>query len=620
MGQGSSLASGAQGYSQRAQLARQLPDQILTFFFSNTDLVDLINLSSLEACSRYIFTTSQGLNTLFQELKVQPERGKQGEILFVPVTKAIPIPSKAGGDQQAYFERKKERDRMCMEVSYYYVRIFQIYAALALTTLNADPLRRSLSLRPSTGPARGPTTAPLLSGGALRQTTFDESFKKVLVKIKDSPFGSLSGFISKDSGRNTLSFDYPKSHTEFNIYFDIDSLSFASKSETTANAVIFGDEINQQISVSCTVSDSNKNRVELKFDGKLVLILERQLSGNWRALSPDGVEDNILELLDDFIKNVYTFVKKVPGAAGRKNAGLPSAPSSSYTSTSTATSSSSIPGVALGTASASITGYEKYDTIKKLFQDRYNGKDFPKAFCVARAMTLLMPIFQEELVSKNLPYYSQICRNNYDFETTEVQMPKHPKTPAGNLYFRSLVALYYDDFRMTNPEKPPEFYQTETGRSELRRDSAILAKLYNIEKEPETFLESSSQFKAFPLCGGTGQQDRLIEINDKNFVATLHRNVVSQMLAFQEEHAKRVNTLLSRMFDIRTKTQNGKKVVESMKLTAEIKNGGRAAIDAIGREARALLKDYYWKSEAYFFKGMLMFMETQGKPQIWKHV
>lgn len=613
MGQGSSSASGGQGFSDRAQLAKELPDQILTFFFSNADLLDLINLSSLEACSRYIFTTSQSLDTLFQRLQVYPQKGKQGEILFAPVTKAIPVPSKTGGDQQLYFERKKERDRMCMDISYYYVRIFQIYAALALTTLNADPLRRSVRPRSgSTGSQRGPTSAPLLSGGSLPAGfTRDETLKKILPKLRESPLNSLSEYLNKDYGRNTLSFGFPKSHTEFNIYIDTDSLSYPSKLEATAYATIFGDEINQQISVNCTQIE--KDNVELKFDGKVVLIMKKQFRGDWLAFAPDSTtSEDIYDLLDDFVKSSYTFTKKVQ-ASVKKNAGVPS----SYSTTTT--SSTTIPGISLGTATASITGYEKYDTIKKLFQDRYNGKDFPKAFCVARAMTLLMPVFEEELTSKTMPYYSQICRNNYDFETTEVQMPKHPKTPAANLYFRSLVALYYDDYRMTNPEKPPEFYQTETGRSELRRDSAILAKLYNIEKEPETFLESSSQFKTFPICA-TGQQDRLIEINDKKFVADLHRNVISQMLAFQEQHAKRVNTLLSRMFEIRTKTQNGKKVVESMKLTAEIKNGGRAAIDAIGREARALLKDYYWKSEAYFFKGILMFMDTQGKTQVWKHV
>ena len=617
MGQGTSSASGGQGYSQRAQLAKELPDHILSFFFSNADLVDLINLSSLEACSRYIFTTSQSLDSLFQRLQVYPQKGKQGEILFVPVTKAIPIPSKTGGDQKAYFERKKERDSMCMDISYYYVRIFQIYAALALTTLNADPLRLSLARRPAPSLRGGPIAAPLQAGGKLPTYASDEALKKLLPKIRDSPFISLSNFLTKDYGRNTISFDFPKSHSEFNIYFDIDSFSFPSKAEVNANATIFGDEINQQITISCTQSD--KDKVELKFDGKLVLMMAKQLTGAWIALDPDGTQEDIYERIDDHVKSSYTFTKKAPGATQKKNGVAPSAPSSSYTTTTS--SSAGIPGIPLGTATASISGYEKYDTIKKLFQDRYNGKDFPKAFCVARAMTLLLPIFEEELTTKTMPYYSQICRNNYDFETTEVQMPKHPKTPAANLYFRSLVALYYDDYRMPNPEKPPEFYQTETGRSELRRDSAILAKLYNIEKEPETFLESSSQFKAFPICGAAGQQDRLIEITDKNFVANLHRNVISQMLAFQEQHAKRVNTLLSRMFDIRTKKQaNGKTVVESMKLTAEIKNGGRAAIDAIGREARALLKDYYWKSEAYFFKGMLMFMETQGKPQVWRHV
>lgn len=607
MGQGNSIASGGESYARRTTLANQLPDQILTFFFSNADLLDLINLSSLEACSRYVFTTSQSLETLFQKLQVYPQKGKQGEIFFAPIQRLIPVPQRVPGGNQTLLERKKTRDNLCMEVSYYYVRIFQIYAALALTTLNANPMRKTTALA-----ARMSTTAPLQAGGRIPARSADTAFNQFLQKIVGTPMVAFQEFLDKKSSRSILTFTLstltPKPNYE--IYIDFTNVN-VSKTEVSFKATLEGQDISQELDVSMGFAGSNVNVAELRFDGILVLTMITR-GGPWIP-HVEGVRVDFAETVNDFVQAKYAIGANAGKRKNNLNRRAPSAPSTTSTYAAPA-------GIPTGPSAPSITGYEKYDAIKKLFQDRFNQKAFPKAFCVARAMTLLLPVFEEELTNKANPFYSQVCKNTYDFEVTDAQMPKNPKTPVANLYFRSLVALYYDDFRMTNPEKPPEFYQTETGRSELRRDSALLAKLYNVDKDPENFLESSSPFKAFPICAGQGQQDRLIQIDNREFVRNLYTNVVSKMLAFQEEHTKRVNVLLTRMFEVRLKKDGGKEVVDSIKLTAEIRNGGRAAIDAIGRDARALLKDYYWKSEALFFKGILMFMETQGKPQIWHHI
>jgi hypothetical protein len=65
-------AAGIEKTSDKARLSRELSDKILTLFFKNADFKDLLSLSSISACPRYVFTTAEALTSLFQKIKVYP--------------------------------------------------------------------------------------------------------------------------------------------------------------------------------------------------------------------------------------------------------------------------------------------------------------------------------------------------------------------------------------------------------------------------------------------------------------------------------------------------------------------------------------------------------------------
>jgi hypothetical protein len=56
----------------------------------------------------------------------------------------------------------------------------------------------------------------------------------------------------------------------------------------------------------------------------------------------------------------------------------------------------------------------------------------------------------------------------------------------------------------------------------------------------------------------------------------------------------------------------GKDKQPILRLQPAVRSKGRDGINAIGREAHALLVQYYRKSEAYFIKGVLMFKENKA--------
>jgi hypothetical protein len=266
-----------------------------------------------------------------------------------------------------------------------------------------------------------------------------------------------------------------------------------------------------------------------------------------------------------------------------------------------------VPGV--GQTGISLTAgksaFNSFDQIKKIYEDQRKGGPFPKAYCIARAMTLMTPIFPSE-VAQGGPYYSQVCKTTYDFETKDADyMPRAGRQPKANIYLRSLVSLYYDDYTVRGGEV--EFTQTEAARSKLRQGSTLLARLYNITSSPETFIDSTTQFKQFPMCSS----DTLLQFKDENFRKALYNSVIMKMIQFQETHTINVNNLLNRMFKIMMDPKDGK---PTMKFGEELKIAGRQSVNKFCDEVRTVLLNYYLVSEGYYIQGINM---IKNNPNTW---
>jgi hypothetical protein len=212
-------------------------------------------------------------------------------------------------------------------------------------------------------------------------------------------------------------------------------------------------------------------------------------------------------------------------------------------------------------------------------------------------MTLLTPIFESERRDKNQPYSSQICKKTLNFESV-AYMPRAGTTPKGNIHLRSLVSLYYDSFDLSGNDVV--FKKSYEGSASLATASSLLASLYNITTTPETFIESNTPFKEPAVCA---KQDKSLLL-DPRFVEVIRKEAVKPLLALQEAHTVKVNTLLQKMFNI---------VVTSEGLTLKMQPAfkkGIAAVNEFGREARALLLDYYLKSEALYIHGTMLFEQN----------
>jgi len=610
MGVGSSSMSAGQGYTQKALKGKEFSNELLTLFFKNANLKRLLDLHNLGDCPNFIFTTAEELQTQFQRLKIYPKLGAKGEIFFADLNDVVPArvtdPTKKTAELAAKLDHS---NTLCVDIAYYYVRVFQIYAALALTVIDADPARKQLGYAVNPAQRGRVSTTALQSGGAIQQSYGGIKGHTLLPSITNSPFYPIRSILTsvdkipEQSGDIILKLEdtrkgnkptffiiwnYPARSNEVTLNGRIRLLN-GNELSYTVKAVRSGDD---NISITFSVEGGDEFTQEFK----------KGIDGSWvfkYELGEGKPQESVA-----FFDKLYTIVpaSENTAASGSTNVG-PSAVLGT-----TGPSGPSGPSIS-SSAATSFVGFEK---LKKIFEDTSKGgRQFPKAYCVARAMMLLKPLFGNELPSKGHPYMSQICKKKFDFEEgMEEYMPRGGTSPSSNVYLRSLVALYYDDYRYIPSTKRMELTQTESGKSELRALSAEFAQLYMAQtQDPGNFLMGNTTFRDSTLCGNKTADIQVGSNADgAELLKELTTQVIKPMLALQENHTKAVNNLLKQMFKIE-KAKDGQ---VRLRITDAIKSRGKDGLNDFGRKAHRLLREYYRKSEAYYVKGVRIFETRRG--------
>ena len=572
-------------FSKRAAISKELANHILNIYFERADFNDVLSITSISSCPRYVFTTAKALGELFQTIQIDPRMGKNGEILFAPISKLSPglISDKREGTQEIA-ARTRDRNRMCMDVAYMYVRIFQMYAALSLTILDADPVRKRFAYGQGSqgyqgyqayqGPARavGFGGAHVQMGGKLEQ--------KMAERLSRTPFVPLIPFFKKRSENTIQLIDDTKTASAGSFIIQINDSQREKYSMTYKGVYKKKTDVRVPFEIKMEYTNSDKSEILLYIDGNETQEFYNTFGDEW-VFKYENVES---ENPEKFIKKIHAYFLENKSYDNTRRS------TTVRPTTSTTTSS----GIALPSGKSA---FDSFDQIKKIYEDHKKGAPFPKAYCIARAMTLMNPLFPTE-VAPGGSYYSQICKSTFDFETPGADyMPRGGRQPKANIYLRSLVSLYFDDYAIKGNDI--EFTQTALGHSQLREGSARLAKLYNITTNPETFIESTQQFKSFSMCA----KDIMLQFKDEKIRKKIYDEVIMKMIKLQEEHTKRVNILLNRMFKIKIDPRDGK---PTMQFGDELKVAGKQSVNKFCEEVRNVLLNYYLASEYLYIYGVNM--------------
>ena len=589
MGAGASTATGSLGsigltrsdILKSTDTPRLLINKLFSFFADKFAQKDLLALGNPTRCSEYIFVMADALDRLFYELRIVPGKDKKGVLLFrkaADITR--PTPESVEGQQ---------RKTLCLSLAFFYIRIFQIYAALALTVVDDASYGTSSGFNPDVSGAQGAMVAPWLSptyqgGGGQGTTRAAEANHQTGGSTEDNilKFAILKHYVTRDYAR-------PAGYYMFDNYQNV---VINVKSETK-NLTLY--KTNPQapgpFSITCNFSirvvglDRTKRMVtfsnfksaemmfssSLKTHGPFGFIVKNV--GDHRYETDKGDE-----AIDALIYRVLVTATEVsvgarPPQRIRMNVGAPGAMGTTGAATSYNV------GIPEGLKTTTIL-----TALKKVPK--------PLAHCVARSLQLLNV---DALSAAKLPteVRSSICKMNFDTAHGGIATVGKPVTDAPGM--AALYQLFFD--------------RIDTGKPSMSEDATATYQSF-VRKMAEQYGEGASVAQTSHLTSIINRTDKMCGPSKKDKVLLLQTNQKAQENAvrvaqqaiqtlwkFQIAHDQEVLKILSNLVTV-TRAPGGGGV--RIGLNPLIIQTGNPGVAILAKQARELLVKYYSNCEEAF--------------------
>lgn len=560
--------------SDRAKLleatrdTRSIIDAILHYLLDEVKITDLAALSSQTDCKKYVIALAGTLNKLFFEINLAPEQGKDGIIYFRPV--------KDLGEPKTDSE-KNNRQSLCIILSYFYVRIFQIFGALALTLMDDASAYTTSGIGDlSLGAVlQAPGRVPFYMGGSVPESMSIE--RKLTVLGGDIDKLGVFSFLRADLDKEETRYGHLFKNSTRTMYFykrSGDSISAKGVIFVTVRSVKNG---YIKINLSATQHDvfpSNKITI---------------------SISDISIGDSTYSIPSDVITKSFSIERDTPGEP--------------YTLVGDVTLSAS--DVLIKVADKIVDwverkGYGKSEEKKEDIHISHGTpidplkidktivnlrRDKPLAHCIARAMQLLsnQPI-------ENKQTYSYICQSS--FLETKSKMYHTGKTRAGlpalgetletspGMY--ALSQLFFDFVRYGMPDVS----RREPSIKQFEEFLGTMAKLYGDDVvDPKKLSDVKNRRKC--TTGDT-------PIAVKKDVASSVYEKVKLLYQIQIKHTSNAGKILSQLFTL-VKDPISKRT--KIHIHPDIFKKGLKEIERINILTRNILIDYYKSCENVYQAG-----------------
>lgn len=557
-----------------------LMDRILQYMLYELTPQDVFQMQDPDKCGKFLLLTANSLDRLFTEIDVFPVTDRGGKIYFRRVENLVK-------PQESNMAYRAERQRTCLAIGYFYVRILQIYLSLAFTILD-DPTivpgataRAGISRYALPGvrqlaPGRLPIYQGIRGGaaGGAPQFTFRELIDNHILRPVAPPkdvshetysIGDASNIIvEKDSDTSGYVYEYYKvTQTKGNSVF-----SFDLRTDSYGHKIIIINEIvRKQVSGVPII----KNRRffltnEYKLDSSNPYRNITNLDKFFKQLLKDISDGNLSEL--DKVR------KEKPEEEKEDEAGAGAA--------------------AVRRVRAPIQGSQKVPALN--FTDSLQAfMARPVAHCLARSFQLLDINALGSTVPKEATTY--ICRSRFMDDKDATGKPIHNvPIPDGRAItsvpgIQSLNFLY---FVLTQA-----IQLTSETREELK---AALDRLSVAFVGPEPLKVAQKDLTLQSMATLKGRRPRVCasradvdgRVGPKGIAAA--RTGVSKLWAYQKQHVQKVDALFKKLFMIdRSKPQQ-----LGLAFHPELLKRGIPAVEQIAAAARNLLVDYYTNCEEMY--------------------
>jgi hypothetical protein len=489
---------------------------------------------------------------------------------------------------------KAYRDSLCGELAFFYVRIFQVFGALALTVIDSlpettgTPQDYGAALFPKQGLLQGqpqqgqlPPLFRQLGGRPGKEvvgridTSINDAIGEYLFSSAGIGDNDILVISNTQPGRTALD---PKRTTGV-LFFYIDS----SEERNVAYHPRSG------VTVECNISILNKqgsNFDLLISDLTLIKGAEEIPLGIQNSISfkkttrqgtyaPDYQNKTVADILAAYLTSASKDSERAKGLEeilGKREVGA----------------------AAKGDVRVDEGGIPegmKYTTIAQYMKLR------PKAYCVARAIQLLSPTLLSG-VPRDVQTKSGICLTN-GVPGIEYSVPHYDSSITQNAPgLRMLHQLFFDVLEKNSPKISAA---TQAKYDEFLR---IMKVVYTPEQAADQSIPQSLdriQSKALPRCGDKERKDRELLVTNAQTLRNV-RQQVAQLLQTQIRHTAEVSAFLKQMFLI-------DKYGQIVGLSPTLQKGGLPAVNVFAERARILLTEYYKKCEGFYRVGALAVLD-----------
>ena len=553
---------------------KAIMNAMLEYMMTNLTIKDFASLSDPATCKSYVLFKANLISKYFYELRILPiTDAKTGVIAFRKAKDLTDLPSGSKAEQ--------EKQSLCLILSYYYTRIFQIYGALALTLIEDVKTSMQYLTEPTdrfVAPGYVASQLPIMRGGAFDQTSAGV-FVVLSSFISSGTTPNQYGYVTEYTGlttdsRATIRFIKKDKdaegrtdvHGEFTIFPEgtsqIGTLFIKASPEPGSTEVKLKIE---------KLTYSQKG--ELKSDSFSSLLSEKTITIDTRANIPTikGSTKKISDYFNELFEKLVPYLKKQIGAI-----------------TGTDTPKERIDHL----------GY--YRIITNLTRDR------PLGHCMARAMQLLKsPIFESDKAESYVCMAKFISKTSEKGETSmwDAGLPEPGKSITESRGILALDDLFYDTIAIHSPK--------------LGMSSNSVAQYKIFRDKMSAVFEGQSQDK--PIGEIRSQKDRErcadnnpIRLTGDKYAAV--KSIYNQLIHRQRIHAVNCGKILVKLFNINV-LQSSIKV----SLNDRIIQQGFSAISQINNEAREVLINYYADCESTYLKGRNIILGSQVNPpkQFW---
>jgi hypothetical protein len=546
---------------------RDIVNQVFDWMVSRADLKELYSLANPEQCKRYVFVTADALDVLFKKIQLEPKEGPRGTIFFAKTEDLTEDPLKDSA-------KGRYRRIICLKLAFLYVRIFQVFAALALSILDVDP-QAELKLYDELGRFKGydeniPLFGPrrVARGGGL-------SSSKQIPSILE-PFRSSLDEVPGDNRFYKFGY-YP-------VYLDtspLDSDSFRVRYQYKTDTATKQLKARMRIDIREAEDEIYLTMSEIK-DPKEKNVAESTLKFKRTYIGEPFRDKNKYtfgQALDTFFKSIIKgdYVDRAFGQERNEYGRFKAVDDKKEPS-----------GVAEGLRT-------------KILLEAFSKTVPVKAHCVSRALQLLSDKGLQTAFPKEI--YSSICQTK--FMTNNHSLPPSGESVIKSYGMYALAQLFYD----TLPDIAPAISaETKEQYNKFLAQMKFVFEEEKVEKNPPKTLSDVKNKLPSRACDKESL-DHTLKITNRDVIRQV-RVFAKELIDQQIAHTANVVRVLKKLFLL--PIESGK----PLQIHPNVKKNGLEEVNRIAAEAREVLIDYYSKCEITYRRGAEVIADHKKLAQI----